>query len=284
MSEIGITRARALSAEEISRFHEDGAAVLRGVLDSSWITRMQTAVDRSLAAPGEAAIEYTPKDKQGRYLGDFFMWIRDAEFRALMMDSPLPEVAAQIMSANEVHFLYDQLLVKEPMTEEETPWHQDLPYWPVRGYDVMSCWVPFDPVTIESGAVHYIKGSHQWGRMFRPQPFSSQSTTNTTYASSDFESMPDIAPTLDDYELLAWKMEPGDILIHHSLTVHWAPGNLTEGRRRGLALRYTGDDASYDSRPGTFVWFPTMTSIKEQITLGDGAPMGGPVFPKVWPR
>ena len=94
MSEIGITRARALSAEEISRFHEDGAAVLRGVLDSSWITRMQTAVDRSLAAPGEAAIEYTPKDKQGRYLGDFFMWIRDAEFRALMMDSPLPEVAA----------------------------------------------------------------------------------------------------------------------------------------------------------------------------------------------
>ena len=79
-------------------------------------------------------------------------------------------------------------------------------------------------------------------------------------------------------------MEPGDILIHHSLTVHWAPGNLTKGRRRGLALRYTGDDASYDSRPGTFVWFPTMTSIKEQITLSDGAPMGGPVFPKVWPR
>ena len=117
-----------------------------------------------------------------------------------------------------------------------------------------------------------------------PTPFSSQSTSGATYSEGNMEPMPDIAANIDDYDVLVWDMQPGDILLHHSLTIHWAPGNLSEGRRRGLALRYTGDNARYDARPGTFVNFPSMKPIKDQIVLADGDRMGGPVFPKVWPR
>ncbi len=69
------------------------------------------------------------------------------------------------MGVDKVWFFYDQLLVKEPNTAEPTPWHQDGPYWPLRGEQVMSIWVPFDHATRETGVVTYVKGSH---------PFSNQ--------------------------------------------------------------------------------------------------------------
>jgi ectoine hydroxylase-related dioxygenase (phytanoyl-CoA dioxygenase family) len=72
-------------------------------------------------------------------------------------------------------------------------------------------------------------------------------------------------------------MEPGDCLVFHAMIVHGAPGNSTPGaRRRGLSLRYTGDDARYDPRPGTFQ-FP------HQPDLLSGAPMTCDLFPRVWP-
>jgi ectoine hydroxylase-related dioxygenase (phytanoyl-CoA dioxygenase family) len=52
-------------------------------------------------------------------------------------------------------------------------------------------------------------------------------------------------------------MALGDCLVFHAMIVHGAPGNDTAGaRRRGLSLRYTGDDARYDPRPGTHVPVP----------------------------
>ena len=51
----------------------------------------------------------------------------------------------------------------------------------------------------------------------------------------------------------------------------------TGARRRGLSLRYTGDDARYDPRPGTFQ-FPYKPD------LAAGAPMACELFPQVWPK
>ena len=143
---------REISSEEIARYHEDGAAVIRNVVPIEWVERMRTAIDRILADPGTASVEYTPKGKTGRYYGDFFVWRRDPDFKAFMADSPMPELAARVMVSTTAHFFYDHLLVKEPKTEEPTPWHQDLPYWPVKGQDIMSVWVPFDRATLESGS------------------------------------------------------------------------------------------------------------------------------------
>ncbi len=121
-----------------SAYLRDGAAVVRNVLDQSWIARMRDAVERIIGAPSPAAVEYTPSNASGRYVGDFFMWMRDQDFAGLMLESPLPRLAADVLQSREIRLFYDQLLVKEPRTAEETPWHQDLPYWPVRGNDILS--------------------------------------------------------------------------------------------------------------------------------------------------
>ncbi len=279
------TLARDISQAEIDAYNRDGAAVLRGVLDMEWIGIMRKAIDRILAAPGPAAIEYTPAEKPGRYYGDFFLWRRDPDFRALMMGSPMPQIAARVMGSEAVHFFYDQLLVKEPGTAEPTPWHQDLPYWPVRGNDILSVWIPFDPASIESGVVEYLKGSHTWGKMYAPATFGKNTGFAEIYAKLGLEPVPDIEAQRDRHDIVHWDVEPGDVIIHHPLTLHYASGNASStGRRRGLALRYLGDDAVYDARPGTFMDNPKILGLLPGFDFADGERLVSDLFPSVWPR
>ncbi len=276
---------RPIADEEIAAYERDGAAVLRGVVPLEWVEVMREAIERILQAPGDASVEYTPKNNKGRYYGDFFVWMRDPDFRAFMQESPMPELAAQVLKSATLNFFYDQLLVKEPNTKEPTPWHQDLSYWPVRGNDILSVWVPFDPADEASGVVVYVKGSHKWGKMYAPAAFGKKSGFAEIYAKAGLEPLPDIEAGREDYEILKWELEPGDVLVHHPLTLHYASGNASPtGRRRGLALRYLGDDAIFDDRPGTFMENRKVMSLLPDIKLRDGDRFSGAVFPQVWPR
>lgn len=274
-----------LREQDIRDYRENGAAVIRGVVEPEWIERMRVAIDRILADPGRASIEYTQEGKPGRYYGDFFVWMRDPDFRAFMMESGLPELAARVMGSRTVRVFYDQLLVKEPNTEEPTPWHQDLPYWPVRGEHILSVWVPFDRATLDTGVVTYVKGSHRWGKMFAPTSFAKGTQFAALYAQMNLEPMPDIAAELHRHEILHWDLEPGDVLVHHPLALHYASGNASAtARRRGLSLRYVGDDCVWDDRPGTFVQNPKVQALLPPLAVKDGDPLRGEAFPQVWPR
>ena len=270
---------------ELEELARDGAIALRDVLDRSWIESMRGAIERALADPSPMAREYTKTGDPGRYFGDFFLWRRSDEFRAFMADSPLPELAARLMNSERTFFFYDQLLVKEPGTVEETPLHHDLPYWPIRGEQIISIWVPFDVATPESGAVTYIRGSHRWGKRYAPAAFGDGEGYAKTYAAAGLEPTPDLDRDIDPTDHIAWSLEPGDVLIHHPLTLHFARGNASaEHRRRGLALRYVGDDAVYDDRPGTFLESPQMRAELPDLRLKDGDSFRGDLFPRVWPR
>jgi len=277
--------ARRISSSEIEAYEQDGATVIRGVVPPEWVELMREAIDRILEDPGKASVEYTPEGETGRYYGDFFVWMRDPDFRRFMTDSPMPELAAEVMRAQTVHFFYDQLLVKEPGTKEPTPWHQDLPYWPVRGQQILSLWVPFDTATLESGVVVYIKGSHKWGKMYAPSTFGKDTGFADIYAKAGLEPLPDFEATRDQYEILQWDVAPGDVILHHPLTVHYASGNASPtDRRRGLALRYLGDDAEFDGRPGTFVENKKVMTLLPGFDMKDGDKFAEPHFPRVWPR
>lgn len=74
-------------------------------------------------------------------------------------------------------------------------------------------------------------------------------------------------------------MLAGDCLLHHSMTVHGAPGNASATqRRRAYATRWTGDDVVYAPREGQ-----ARITIDEP-TCRVGEPIDGAVFPCLWPR
>ena len=62
------------------------------------------------------------------------------------------------------------------------------------------------------------------------------------------------------------------------MSVHGAGGNQRDDlRRRGYTVRYTGDDAWYDTRSGT-----SGALLSEE--LNDGDPIGGASYPLIWSR
>jgi ectoine hydroxylase-related dioxygenase (phytanoyl-CoA dioxygenase family) len=272
----------AVTESWLADFSEDGAGVLRGVIPQEWIARMRTAVDGVLETEGPLAMNIAPKTS-GAFFNDLFLWRTNEAFRAFAFDSPLPELASRILRAPEVRLFYDQLFVMEPGGKTGTPWHQDIPYWPIRGPDVISIWIPFDSVSPENGVVSYVRGSHRWNKLIRPSsPRLAAAGVVDEMSTSD--GRVEFDPTAENLQFLNWNLDPGDVLVHDGLTVHGAPANATrDRRRRALAVRFVGPQTRYDPRPGTWIHDRKVRAYLPLPTLAAGDPLGGELFPQVWP-
>jgi len=258
----------------IERFSQDGAVCLRGVFDSHWIKRMREAVEEVIASPGRQAAKYGEKDDSGTFHGDLYMSTFNEKFKDFALNSPAGEIAGRLMQSDKVNFFHDQLLVKEPGTSTPTPWHHDLTYWPVDGFDVCSIWTPLDHVSNDTGAVEYVAGSHRWHNRYQAIDF----THRDLFKDDELDRLPDIEANRKDYNILSWDMEPGDCIVFHALTLHGSPGNQsTSRRRRAFATRWCGDDAVYTIRKG-------MSKPIVDPGIEPGEPMDCELFPVVWQR
>jgi len=96
------------------------------------------------------------------------MWTYNAAFEQFVFESPAARLAAGMMRATKVNIFYDQLLIKGPGTVRRTPWHHDMPCWPLNGWQVCTICLALDPVTKESRAVEYVRGRTSGGSNFNP--------------------------------------------------------------------------------------------------------------------
>lgn len=241
-----------VTEEDRAACARDGAVALRGVVDGDWLKVLEAGIERDINEPGPFVHGYVPDNGIGRFHGNIRMWETDSEMGRFCTNGPLVSLAAQFFQSSKVNLFYDQLFVKEPGTENRTRWHNDLPYWPLRGSQVMSFWVALDAVTIESGGLEFVRGSHLWDIWYQPETFGKTSGHGQYERNPDYIDIPDIEATRDEYEVITWDLEPGDVYAFHAMTVHGAGGNLrSDVRRRGYTVRYCGDDAVYDSRKGT---------------------------------
>lgn len=263
-----------LTAEQIETYQRDGVVCLRGLFDRAWLERLRAAAEACLAAPTDMSAELAAsREDPGRFFHDTFVWRQNTDCRAFLFDSPAADIAAQVMGATRINIVFDQWLIKEPGTPTRTPWHHDLPYWPVDGTQICTLWLALDPVTAESGAVEYVKGSHRWGQRFLPASFSG----NPQYT-EPLPPVPDIDAMRERLEIVQFELEPGDCTLHHALLLHGAPGNRRlDRRRRAYVTRWAGDDAVFHPRPG----------IQEMPELPDipaGGPLDSDLWPRVWPQ
>lgn len=265
-------RGATITEDQVLAYQRDGVVVLRGVVDVAWRKRLERAIERDIARPGEYHHGY--EAKTGRFHATSRQWQVDEDVRAYVLESPLPALAAALMRSRKVNLLYDQMFVKEPGTDTPTPWHCDHVVWPLNGNNVISFWLALDPVTAESGRVEYVRGSHLLGRKFQPRSFTKSRLSYPTVPG--LEEFPDINANRSDYDIVGWDMQPGDVVAFSSWTFHGASGNSrNDVRRRGFSVRYTGDDVKY--APDQFTVPVTMNP-----ELKPGDPLDSALFPVVW--
>ena len=268
-----------LSDADIAEFRRDGIVCLRGVFGAAAVEGLRAAVAWSMAHPGPWAMNFSGDTSKPPFFGDVFAWTRNPDaYRALCINRYAAELAGRLMGARAVRFYFDHLLVKEPGSAAPTPWHQDGPYFAIRGDQCCSIWIALDPVTRENGAVEYVRGSHRWGKFYEPAGF----TNDGRLKNPDLEKAPDVDAERGRYDIACWDMQPGDVTVHHVLTLHGAPGNVSATqRRRGLSLRFIGDDIVHDLRPGVpHTMTESLKLLAPHLKLGD--PFSGDAFPLLW--
>ena len=266
-----VSPARRLTEAEIGEYCSAGVVMIRNAIEPSWLQLIEAGVEK---ARGAMSLQGRFMSRKTRgYQMDTFLWKHVDELRDAIYYGPFAHWAQQLMGSAQVRFFYDQMFVKEPGTDAPTPWHQDLSFWPIRGEQITSFWIPLDPVTRESSGLMYVRGSHLW-----PQRFKAISPDYVAAIIDEkMDDIPDINANPGQYELLDWEMQPGDILMFHPLTLHGSHGNRHRTRsRRALALRWTGDDV---------VWAPSPKRMpvhfRHDSVAGGG--LAGAAFPRILP-
>ncbi|MEQ8734178.1 MAG: phytanoyl-CoA dioxygenase family protein [Rhodospirillaceae bacterium] len=262
-----------ITPDQLSQFKQDGVICLRQVIPPGLIAILAAGIDSCLKNPGPKGRNFNADGSPGRFAGDVFMWTFDEAMREFLLKSPLAHIAASFMNSSTAVHMLDQMFVKEPQTPSRSPWHQDQTYMYADGDQLISIWVAVDPVTVQSGAVEWVKGSHRSGALYQATGFD----PNITYESDEYEPLPDIDANRDAYDIVVYETQPGDIVVNHLRTLHAAPGNATSERRRAVAYRFTGDDAYYTVRKKG-----AQPIIDPGLSEGD--PMPCDLFPMLWPE
>ena len=148
-----------ISNEIVSTFQNDGVVILRNIFEP-WVEGVRQAIEQNKANPSWRERTYRPQtDSEAEFFQDYCVWSHFSGYRALVMDSPMAHIAAQLMSSKTSRIFHDHVLVKEPGSMVVTPWHHDQPYYIVDGRQSVSFWVPLDPITRER-SIEYVATSH----------------------------------------------------------------------------------------------------------------------------
>lgn len=112
---------------------------------------------------------------------------------------------------------------------QPTPPHQDGFYFHLKPSHAVTMWLALEEVTPEQGCVNYVVGSQRYGMRWHGRT----ETLGFSQGIMDFGAPNDVENSK------SFPCQAGHLLAHHSLTVHWADGNVSPDRsRQALGLVY----------------------------------------------
>jgi phytanoyl-CoA hydroxylase len=236
--------ADRLEPAALEQYRRDGYLVVRGLLAPDHVAACLDALS-ALAAdpavptgslPGEAPFialepDVAPPEHDDpaarldriRKFGNFTD--RAPALLRAAMSARLHFVLDQLMGCGRV-LIQEMALVKPPRIGGEKRWHQDAAYFRADDPDlVFGVWIALDPVDAENGCMQVIPGSQRAGAV----PHIPDADINLCTI------RPDHVRLAARVEL---PMDPGDVLIFHSLTHHYTAANRSDRRRRALQFHY----------------------------------------------
>ena len=94
---------KLLTTDEIENFKNDGAIVLRKKFDISWIGKLKTGIKKDIKSPSPRFKSHTIQKNIPAYLEDYWTWDRVPEFKDFVFNSPVSQIASELMSAKKVN-------------------------------------------------------------------------------------------------------------------------------------------------------------------------------------
>jgi ectoine hydroxylase-related dioxygenase (phytanoyl-CoA dioxygenase family) len=193
------------------------------------------------------------------------MWMTSDAFLRHAGNPTLCEEVAQLCDTDELRIWHDQVQYKPPVTGGPGGWHQDHPAWPIiQPADLVSAWVALDDATVENGCMWMVPGSHKWGDQ-------SQYIGDT----EDFKAYhkdPSQLPEGAKIECVPFEIKKGQVGYHHCLTWHGSGPNLSQRKRRAIAVHYMPKHIRFE--PTGHHPMEDYIQVREgELLTGDGFPL-----------
>jgi len=260
----------------IDEYRTDGVTMLRNVLDQRAQALVAECYDWSFEHPTPSGcLMYEGTD--GAFYQDLSHPQAAHAYRELLVDSVVPDIAAALWQTPEVWFLYEQVWLKEAGVGRRTPWHQDAPYLAVEGEHLAVFWINLEPVP-QAQSLEFVRGSWR-GTLYDGSSFDAADDTLPVFGSG-LPRLPDIEAAREQWDIVSWAVEPGDVVVFHPATLHGGGSSRQGGRRRTLSLRLFGTDAVFAARPG-LAPAPLVAGLEDALNPGD--PFRHPAFPRLRP-
>ena len=211
-------------------FDRDGYVVIRGFFQGPELAELQANVERFIR---ERVPKMPPEHVFYKQRPDSLKQLQvmhtyDPFFEKLFLGSRLERLAETLLDDRVVGKNL-QYFNKAPGVGQPTPPHQDGYYFWLDPCEALTMWLALDEVDEENGCVRYVRGSNHLGMRH--------------HAASGVlgfsQGMTDFGTEADCENEVALPAKPGDLLVHHALTIHRADGNQSAGRtRRSLGFIY----------------------------------------------
>lgn len=222
-------------------FERDGFVVIPGFLSATEVGQAIARLDRLIVEkvpkmlPEQAFYEDRSDPKTLKQIQT--LYDHDPHFHDMMFGSRF-EALASLLLNDRVVGRNMQYFNKPPRVGQPTPPHQDGYYFMLDPNEAVTMWLGLEPVDEENGCVRYVKGSHKKGMRVHGR----------TGLIGFSQGMTDFGQPEDLEQEAYFKTGPGDLLVHHSLTIHRADGNQSTSRtRRALGFIYYAERAREDS-------------------------------------
>ena len=243
-------------AELVADYEQFGFAYVRSMVAVDELAPLAEALD-----DGAAPRSFSVTDSQGGKQ-ELSAWLDLGDDLVGVIPRLLPfvEIAAAVVGGPVYHW-HSKLSWKRPRTTSLWDWHQDYAFWAGEGVaepDMCTIAIAVGRVEEANGCMRLVSGSHRLG------------TLDLVGVGQSQGSDPDVvAAALESHPVELCELDPGDVVVFHSNTLHGSGPNESDAPRTMLMMSYNAL-SNVPSAPRNLGYLPDEMDILAEHAISDG--------------
>mgnify|MGYP003319198849 FL=1 len=174
-----------------------------------------------------------------RFLSLEMMWLQNTLLKSYVLSPRIAKISADLLGVKSVRLYHDNALAKEPGCGR-TPWHCDDDHFPLATHDVVTAWIPAQPIPTAMGPLAFAKPLSIF-ELVKDIHFNKIDTSYDKQIAALFKSN-NVAVEDSPFAM-------GEVSFHHNRSFHTAGRNKTTRTRIVLANTFFADGARVVDQP-----------------------------------
>ncbi len=183
---------------------------------------------------------FTPsRIEKSNFLSMDLIWLQNKLIKEFVFAKRISKTATELLNVSSIRLYHDNILVKLPACGR-TPWHYDTHHFPLDTNEVITAWIPSQPIPENMGPLSFATPLDAY-KLVEKVNFNKFDTSYDREVSRIFAK--------NKISIESGPFEMGEVSFHHNLCFHSASSNLTSTNRMVLANTYFADGSKVVKNP-----------------------------------